>query len=271
VSRFLGITREPVFSPGRVDDDGAILRLVAERLQQLGQHVSVIAGDADRWPPVSPDTTVFTMCQGAYALERLQQWAARGIRIVNRPDAILNCQRHRTVAAFANGTVPFPASLLLSTDSEPKLPTWVAEGAWLKRGDVHATEPDDVVFVSSAVATHRTLHRFRTRGIARVVLQRHAPGTVFKFYGVHKRFFHGVVPAAANPVADEVVRRIETLGAEAAAVLNLEVYGGDCVVGVNDTVALIDLNDWPSYAPCRAEAAKEIAAYLLAQSVASDT
>jgi hypothetical protein len=273
MSRFLGITREHVFSPGRVDDDSAILQMVAERLRQLGHEAAVIAGDDGRWPEPAAHTTVFAMCQGERALARLHAWAARGVRIVNHPQAILNCQRHHTVAALTAAAIPFPESVLLSTSGEPMLSPWTTPGgAWLKRGDVHATEPDDVVFVDSLEATRVALRRFAARRIGRVVLQRHVPGTVLKFYAVHTRFFHCVPPAGADhALDDDVLHRIQTLGTQAATVLNLEVYGGDCVHDVNGRVTLIDLNDWPSYAPCRAEAAKEIAAYLLAHDVARDT
>jgi hypothetical protein len=55
------------------------------------------------------------------------------------------------------------------------------------------------------------------------------------------------------------------LAAGAAAALELEVFGGDCVRDRENNLWLIDLNDWPSYAPCRFEAAAAIAAYLKVQ------
>ncbi len=272
MSRFLGITREPVFSPGRVQDDGAILEMVADRLRAGGQDVRVLAADAEPWPEPAAGTIVFTMCQGAPALQRLQQWQARGVRIVNCPEAILNCQRHRTVAAFQAAAIPFPETVLLTVGGEPPLPSWVANGgAWVKRGDVHATEADDVVAVDGTAAARRALQRFRERGIAAAVLQRHVAGTVVKFYAVRDGFFHCVRPLGGVEIPLEVLRRIAKLGQRAAAALNVEVYGGDCVYDVNGGVTLIDLNDWPSYAPCRAEGAAAIAAHLLAQDVATDT
>lgn len=270
MSTFLGITREPVFSPGRVADDSAILHLVADELRRRAHKVTVIAGDDSCWSEPAQDTIVFAMCQGPTALDRLQRWAARGVRIINRPEAILNCQRHRTVPALLHARIPFPDSLLVDT-AAPSIPPWLSDGgAWVKRGDVHATEPDDVVFVGSAAAARNALQRFRERGVERAVLQRHVPGTVLKFYAVYGRFFYCGRPQGAVTLTSEVLGRIDALGREAARVLHVEVYGGDCVFGVNGTLALIDLNDWPSYAPCRSEAAKAIAAYLLAQQTARD-
>ena len=45
----------------------------------------------------------------------------------------------------------------------------------------------------------------------------------------------------------------------AAEVLNIHVYGGDCIVSEDGSIRLIDFNDWPSFAPCRDEAAPQIA------------
>lgn len=271
MNRFLGISREPVFSPGRVADDGAILHLVADELRHNGHSVAVIAGDDDRWPEPAVDTIVFAMCQGPRALERMHRWETRGVRIVNRPEGILNCQRHRTVPALVQAGTAFPESLLLETAAVPTLPDWIAEsGAWVKRGDVHATESDDVVFADGVDKVRGALQRFRERRVERAVVQRHVAGTVLKFYAVRGCFFHCVRPQGSAAPTPDTVRRIDALGQNAAQVLNVEVYGGDCVHSVNGALTLIDLNDWPSYAPCRSEAAREIAGYLLAQRTARD-
>ena len=271
MSRFLGITREPVFSPGRVADDSAILHLVADELRHQGHTVAVVGGADEHWPEPAADTIVFAMCQGSRALDRMQRWEACGVRIVNRPEGIRNCQRHRTVPALVRAGTAFPQSLLLETAAVPALPDWVAEsGAWVKRGDVHATESDDVVFADSIDKVRGALQRFRERRVERAVVQRHVAGTVLKFYAVRGRFFHCVRPREGDAPTPDTVRRIDALGQNAAQVLNLEVYGGDCVHSANGALTLIDLNDWPSYAPCRSEAARAIAGYLLAQRTARD-
>ncbi|MFQ5666228.1 MAG: hypothetical protein ACE5I7_07320 [Candidatus Binatia bacterium] len=268
--RFLGITRERVYSPGRVGDDGAILGTVAAHLRQLGHIVEVMRGDEDRWPQPAPGTVIFAMCQGPHALARLRQWQGRGVRIINAPEAILSCQRHRAVAALTRAGIPVPESLLVETGSRPVMPSWVDEdGAWVKRGDVHATETDDVVFADCAAAAGSALQRLQERRIGTAVVQRHIPGRLLKFYAVRDLFFRCIPSGGA--IAASTLRRVEELGQRAAQVLKVEVYGGDCISNVNGRLTLIDFNDWPSYAPCRAEAAKEIAAYLLAHNVASET
>jgi len=260
VTAFVGITRERVFSPGRVDDDRAILEAVAGALHAAGRAVAVVDGDDATWPEPDAGTVVFTMAQGDRALARLAAWQRRGVRVVNTPEAILNCQRQRTVPLLTAAGLAFPESRMIATDAAPT-DVIFPDGAWLKRGDVHATDAADVVFVDTPAALQDAVAGFRARGIRAAVVQRHAPGVVVKFYAARGRFFFDVEPAG-GPLDAAVRRGIDRLGQRAAAVLGVEVYGGDCVCDVTGRLTLIDLNDWPSYARCRSQAAPAIAAYL---------
>ena len=260
---FLGIARERVYSPGKVDDDRAILDAVAARLAATWR-VQIIGAD-EPLPPVAPPTRVFAMCQGPEALVALRQYEAAGVRVVNSPTAIESTHRHRLLTAFEQHGIAHPPSLLVRTDSPPPLPAWVDLGAWLKRGDVHATEPDDVVRVGDRSAAHEGLLAMQRRGIAVAMVQRHVDGDVFKFYAVRQRFFACFAPgdaSGANPVSDHAMRRLAEAG---AAAIGLEVFGGDCVRDRQQNLWLIDLNDWPSYARCRFGASEAIASYLTAQ------
>ena len=259
MTSFLGITREAVFSPGRVDDDSAILLAVADQLRRNGKTVETVRGDDARWPEPGRDAIVFTMAQGERSLARLQEWERNGIRVINSSTGILNCQRHRTVPLLSAARVAFPPSLLVATHDAVELPTWIGGGAWVKRGDVHATDSDDVVFADSERAVDDALRRFTVRGIARAVVQQHVTGRVFKFYAVRGSFFHCV---DGSELSEEALARMDALGQQAALALGVEIYGGDCVVDLTGGLTLIDLNDWPSYARCRFAAASAIAAYV---------
>jgi hypothetical protein len=263
--RFVGMTREPVFSPGRVGDDAAILLAVAEHLREAGVAVQVCSAVDPIWPQLDPGDVVFTMAQGDDALARLRTLQSAGVRVLNSVDGILNCQRHRTVPLLAAARVAFPESAIVASATCNGLPPWIDDqGAWVKRGDVHATDTDDVSFAIDRAAVRDALQRFARRGIARAIVQRHAAGTVVKFYAVRGRFFHAV-PPASRELGEETLRAIDRLGQQAAEVLGVEIYGGDCVVGEDDELKLIDLNDWPSYQRCRRSAAVEIAAYVQEQ------
>ena len=56
--------------------------------------------------------------------------------------------------------------------------------------------------------------------------------------------------------------RLRELVFAAARAVGLEVFGGDVAFPKPDAPVLIDLNDWPSFAPVRVAAAAAIAAYI---------
>lgn len=257
---FLGIARERVYSPGKVADDRAILEAVADRLRAR-HRVAVVGGD-DPLPDVAPPTVVFAMCQGPAALAALRRWEAAGVRVINAVAGIENAHRRRMLAAFARHRVPHPESVVLDSDGAAALPAWVDAGAWLKRGDVHATEAADVVRVADRAAARAALAGFAARGIATACLQRHVAGDVLKFYAVRGGAFFAWYGGADVRLDADAEARLRALAEAGAASLELEVFGGDCVRDGNGRLWLIDLNDWPSYGRCRFGAAEAIASYV---------
>ena len=257
---FLGIARERVYSPGKVDDDRAILDAVAARLR-VRHRVAVVSAD-DPLPDVAPPTVVFAMCQGPDALAAMRAWEAAGVRIINSVAGIENAHRRRMLAAFARDRVAHPESLVLDTGDGAVLPAWIDAGAWLKRGDVHATDAADVVRVADRAAARAALAAFARRGIAVACLQRHVAGDVIKFYAVRGGAFFAWYGGEGVRLDDATEARLRALAEAGAASLELEVFGGDCVCDGKGGLWLIDLNDWPSYGRCRFGAAEAIAAYV---------
>jgi glutathione synthase/RimK-type ligase-like ATP-grasp enzyme len=260
----LCVAREAVYSPGKVEADRAILEAVAMRLAAC-RDVRVI--DAESAPQRVPDASlVLAMCQGPAALRRLRSWQNSGVRVVNSAQAIENCHRVRMLPALRRAAVAHPASLVVATNAAVATPEWARSGVWVKRGDVHATCSDDVVLVRWPSALSSVLAQFRGRGITSAVLQQHVDGEVIKFYAVRGAFFAAYRDGAAVALGGGERNALVQLVEAAAAALGVEIFGGDCVREANGRLWLIDLNDWPSYAPCRAAAAEAIAQYANAQS-----
>lgn len=257
---FVCVLREPEFSPGKAEDDAAILLGVAGLLRREQYAVDVLDPRTRRWPDLARRTVVLSMAQGEKALAQLWDWERRGVRVINSVAAVRNCHRVRTVTLWQQAGCSFPQTAIVPT-RVATLPQWLtdARGVWVKRGDVHATASEDVQLVAGARRVRQLLDRFHSRGIALAVLQRHVPGQTVKFYGVTDRFFFVAAQGAALGVAVE--RKLTQIARQGAAALGLEVFGGDCVVDESGRCQLIDLNDWPSYAPCRQAAAEAIAAY----------
>jgi len=270
MSTFLGIAREPEFSPGKVDADRAILEAVADVLRARGHRVALTntAG-----MPSRPErgTTVFTMAQGEAPLARLRDWERGGVRVVNSVAGVLNCHRHRMCDALARAGVGMPETIVFATAAAVTWPAWLArDGGWLKRGDVHAMLADDVRFVPDATAAAAAVTELRARGIASAVLQRHVEGTVLKFYAVADGFFAWYSPPEMPiMLAAPQEAALRDLAGRAARALDLEVFGGDVVVG-GEGFEFVDFNDWPSYARCRPGAAQAIASRLETHGEAGD-
>jgi hypothetical protein len=84
---FLGIYREPEYSPGRhLSNDAKILRLVAQVLQRDGVSVQLASLEEarDQWKNAD---LIFSMCQGPAAVAELTEWKKKGAFILNDPEA----------------------------------------------------------------------------------------------------------------------------------------------------------------------------------------
>jgi hypothetical protein len=261
----VGIYREVAHSPGRVEDDRAILESVCAALQARGFSVELVA----------PDTTfdthfanIFAMCERTAVLDRLNAAKKTGSIVVNSPDAIRNTYRHRMVELFARNHVPTPASqVVASNPSTPRPPSAV----WVKRYDFHATEACDIMYAASEEGWQEALQRFARRGIPFVIAQEHVPGDLVKFYGVKSAamddgwfewFYHrdkGMLGYAFE------VARLRGAAFGAASALGLEIFGGDAIIQASGEPVIVDINAWPSFARYRDRAAQLIADHLIAR------
>jgi hypothetical protein len=256
-----GIYRELAHSPGRVDDDRAILESVGRALAGRGFDVELVAPDA------AFDThfaNIFVMCERGPILDRLGDAEKTGSVIVNSPDAIRNTYRHRMVELFAQHGICTPASRIVASDASKP---WPPTAVWVKRYDFHATEAHDVMYAASEQGWQEALHGFARRGIPFVVAQEHVPGDLVKFYGVRNArtpvdanwfewFYHRDKGMLGYSFEVSGLRRA-AFGA--AAALGLEVFGGDAIIQADGEPAIVDINAWPSYARYRDRAAEAIA------------
>jgi hypothetical protein len=259
-----GIYRELAHSPGRIDDDRAILESVAQALVARGFEVELVDADAEF------DThfaNIFVMCERGSILDRLRDAEKTGSVVVNSADAIRNTYRHRMIELFARHQVSTPASQIIASDTKKPRPP---SGVWVKRYGFHATEAHDVMYAASEGGWQEALDGFAGRGIPFVVAQEHVPGDLVKFYGVR----NAMAPPEANWFEWFYHRDKGMLGYSfdaldlrrtafrAAAALGLEIFGGDAIIRADGKPVIVDLNAWPSYARCRDRAAPAIADHL---------
>ena len=179
---------------------------------------------------------------------------------------------------LGNG-IPYPDSLIVDTNENvrPLLEKAGFKSCWIKRGDFHAMHKEDVSYVRHTEEAQEVLQEYFYRGIKRAVINVHLMGDLVKFYGIRgSEFFYWFYPfdAGHSKYGWEQVngraqglpfdeQHLRDICARAAEELNIVVYGGDCIVDEDGTVRIIDFNDWPSFAPCRNEAAPHIARAIL--------
>ena len=264
----LGVYREKRFSPGKVEDDAAILDMTLASLDHQGWRVAGVEPESLSSVTFRPQGVV-TMAQSAEALAFLDEWVKQGTRVINSSAAIRNCYRKPLTRLLAEAGVKTPQGRMLRLNGSaapPDLP-W-PRPVWLKRGDVHAMQEGDVVFVQGHEELEPALRHFQRHGIEDALLQEHIEGEVIKFYGVCRKSYFKAFWAATGGEATMQVGALQSLAEAAAGAVGIEVYGGDAVLTPAHELFLIDLNDWPSFSRCCSEAAVNIASYVMAEMAA---
>jgi glutathione synthase/RimK-type ligase-like ATP-grasp enzyme len=260
--KIAGIYRELIYSPGKVYDDAAILDASLAELLRFGcEVVALKAEDLESFSPCP--AWALNMAQSERALRILEEWSGNGTRVINSVNSIRNCYRKPLVNLLVRSEIPLPQSEILPLDAvEREVSFGVSASYWIKRGDVHATQPEDVVRVESRDGLLKALRHFRDQGVSDVLVQEHVQGQTIKFYGVGKgEYFSAFVSPGPKDVSSRV-DGLMALAIRSAELLGLEIYGGDVIVMGDGSLVLVDLNDWPSFSMCKMEAAKGIARYV---------
>jgi len=260
---FAGIRRKTEFSPNHVVNDSLIVKLTADGLQKLGASVKMY-DEAEVTTERIPERLIFSMVQGPAGTTALLETAASGAFIINSPQSVMNCYRVNMIGLLPRGGIPFPKSVVVETKAATNgLPAgFTAPKVWIKRGDVHAVHKEDVTLAYTEEERVTILKEFHRRGIERAVLQEHLIGDTVKFYALREsEFFYWYYLNGANhtPFAQEHLYELAQASAEA---LGLFVFGGDAIIAPDGTVTIIDINDWPSFAPIRDAPSQQIAQFL---------
>jgi hypothetical protein len=263
MKRLLGLYRERQYSPGRhLSNDVLLLDQIAHRLRE--REFAVDLHSLDEAESRRADAAIiFSMCQGKSALESLAGWERQGARIINSPQAALNTHRDRLPPLMVKAGVSFPETRLVATSERADLGSFDLNGGiWLKRGDVHASVTADVQWIDSMERLDSGMADFAKRGITLAALQTHRAGDEIKFYGVAGGgFFHWFYSGEPRKYPFNIVA-LESLAHQAATAAGLQIFGGDVIISASGELTLIDLNDWPSFAPCRERASYAIADFI---------
>lgn len=258
----MGVYREAEYSPGKVEADAAILDAVIDQLRDSGAET--ISIDAARFVSGGFPTPhlVLAMCQGEAGLARLSAVEEAGAVVINSALAIRNCYRDLLGAGLMRAGVPVPEGVVVRTaaplDLKPLRTIDLSSPMYVKRGDLHALGPHDVLRVEGLEQLEATLMRFARRGVQLAFVQQEVVGEVVKFYGVSGGEYFATVAESGTHLSDAQKPALNQAAATAASALGLEIWGGDAIVK-DDRFSIVDFNDWPSFSRVRDDAARAIA------------
>ncbi|MDP4191835.1 MAG: hypothetical protein Q8858_09745 [Bacteroidota bacterium] len=258
--RIAGISRKEVYSPNHITNDALIIIKTAEALREMGYDVTIYDEGFIETNDIQEEL-IFTMAQGEKGILRLKEFEDNGAVVINRPDGALNTYRIKMTNLLNNADIPFPRSIVLSKENmkEDYFKLFNAKELWLKRGDVHAEHKEDVTLIYSRAELETTLSEFERRGINEAVIQENLPGDTIKYYGVQDTgFFHWYYLNGNHNIKFDL-NELKNLAFLSAEILGVDVFGGDVIISPDGTITVIDVNDWPSFAPVREEAAENIA------------
>lgn len=276
--KIAGIMRAGAFSPNHIGNDAAIFNLVADHLRKRGCEVTIYSEEQLIAGQVK-ERIIMNMCREQRSIRLLQELEQDGALVINSGFGIENCTRERMTRILVGSNIPYPESLMVNTNEGVKGALQKAgfTQCWIKRGDFHAMHKEDVSYVRHSEEAQEVLQEYFLRGIKRAVINRHLPGDLIKFYGVqgtpfffwfypfdegHSKYGHEAINGRSQGIAFDR-DYLKKICHDASEVLDVKIYGGDCIVSPEGEIRIIDFNDWPSFAPCRTEAAPHIARCVL--------
>ena len=269
-----GIMRAGAYSPNHIGNDAAIFNAAADHLRKRGCIVNIYSEEQFIADEVT-EPVIVNMCREMKSIHKLQELEQKGALVINSGFGIENCTRERMTRILVGSNIPYPESLIVNTD-EGVTATLKKAGftqCWIKRGDFHAMHKEDVSYVRHPEEAQEVLQEYFLRGIRRAVINRHLEGDLIKFYGVrgssyffwfypfdegHSKYGHEAINGRSKGIEFDL-KELRDICSRASEALDVVVYGGDCIVSPEGEIRIIDFNDWPSFAPCRNQAAPHIA------------
>lgn len=265
---FAGIKRKEHYSPNHSTNDTLLLQKTAKELEKLGADYVLYTEDEFLSSSVDADI-FFSMARSRNTIEKLIKHEKEGAFVINSTQASINTHRVNMIKIMKSKNIPLPKSIAVKTNSniKHKVSQVGKNKIWIKRGDVHAIHREDVTLVHCDEELNYILNEFLLRGIDEAVLQEHIEGDVVKFYSVKDTdFFYWYYFESENQYEFNF-NYLKYVAEKSAEYLNLKIYGGDAIVRKDGTIKIIDINDWPSFAPVRDEASKVIAQKLYSEAV----
>lgn len=274
------VYRAPEYSPNNVSRDAAILDAVGERLRIASCCLDTcVEGE---WPAdIETFDVIFHMARKLSSIMRLEQLSHPVI--YNAPQGVRHVAKSRELMLMllesAGVRVPQWWAFEPETDEmfvcEPQLQQLLP--GWVKAMRPDGAQPDDVTFVRTPLEADSRILEFTAQQVPDIIVTKHLEGDLIKCYcvcdaGGEVAMIHWFYPQDTSyskfgnaeqhnsPLShipfDAVL--LNRLAVQIASALDLQIFGFDSIVQSADDIAVIDVNDWPTFGVCRDEAADAI-------------
>lgn len=275
--RIVGVRRARRFSPNNVGNDAAIIGEVMERLGTEYDVRVIDEEDPEAFVLKPGEDVIVHMCRESSSLLKLKEYENEGRLVINPVQGVENCARGKMIRIFKEKSIPQPLSFALNRNDGifRILEDHGLNKFWIKRGDGQSLTKDDVACCNGLPEAKKVLDLYEKKYIKEIVISQHIEGDLIKFYGVKGQpFFYWFYPeetgydkfGGGDPEFNRQPNRykfdenaLREICRGAAEALGVSIYGGDCIISQEGEIRLIDFNDWPSFSPCRDEAAHYIA------------
>lgn len=253
------------------DKDMQLFHRIVDELKSNGHTVEIL----DEQEEISNEyDAIFHMTRTANTLEKLASCEAKGIYVTNSVNGVKNCSREKFVKIFTENKIKQPTYTRINIASKTYTPPFLP--GWLKKSDGWSCNVEDVQFVTSIEEYQKALSALSAKGCNDVLFCEHIAGDIIKFYGIQsEEYFRWYYPdLTATKFGLEKINGeprkykfnsegLRAIAFRAANALNINIFGGDCIITSIGEIYIIDLNDCPSFSAFRDEAAKKISTSII--------
>lgn len=286
----LAISRDPIYSPNNEKKDAAIWNGVLERLRVRGWKIDEISEEELAGMSMKE-------CQNRYSkivhmarrMRSLMRIEKLNIPTFNKAHAVRTVAKSReaTLLRLQQKGLPCPAwwaydpeedeMFVCDLNLQNLLPGWV------KAMREDGAKPQDVSFVQSPLEADSHILQLSAERVPDIIVMQHIEGDLIKCYVVLDenpdgeirllRWFrpqeigyskfgeaesHNTPPSNNTIDETELARLARAIG----QTLDLQIFGFDAIVKSDDSINIIDVNDWPSFSCCQEDAADAIASVI---------
>lgn len=255
------------------DKDMQLFNKIAEELKNRGHSVEIL----DEKDDISTEyDAIFHMSRTTTTLEKLAKYETKGLYVTNPANGVKNCSRKKFMEILDKSNIRQPSYTHINTTTDKNKNLQFP--GWLKKSEGWACDACDVQFITSQEEYKKALSTLVAKGCKEAIFCEHITGDIIKFYGIRSEDFfrhHYPDPTTTKFGLEKIngipqrhkfdPKKLHTTVFQAAKALNINIFGGDCIITAEEEIYIIDLNDFPSFSACRDEAAKKIATSIIKQ------